>query len=107
MKLLLLLCVAVVVEGQRNPEQNEYKIELVFSAGTVSLDLKADGPFNKTLVIKVSIIFWLILYRNYLQQNVRVYRDGNYKATFLLLEVKRNGPFWLLVSWKQKLTEVV
>ena len=54
MKLLLLLFVAVVFGGQSAPEKDEYRIDLGLKAGKVSLNLKADRPFNPKDVIKSS-----------------------------------------------------
>ena len=59
MLLLLLLCVAVVVEGEISLRQEEHKFNL--KAGKVSLNLKADEPFHPRSVIRVSIKFWPIL----------------------------------------------
>ena len=59
MKLLLLLCVAVVV-GEKILEeisQKEHKIEFNLKAGKVSLNLKAAGVFNPDAVIRVFMIY--------------------------------------------------
>ena len=65
-KLLMLLCGAVVVGKEILEEisQKEHKIEFSLKAGKVSLNLKAAGVFNPDAIIRVSIIHRVILCKN-------------------------------------------